>query len=119
MCLNDLITFHENNKGIPNDVDKMFVIGLECRVDNSDFKRLKKDFEFIFQNLKKGMELVQPTKDFKPKYHIADNAYAICNGFLSGMFIVLNIYIMHVLIIILCKLEFSKRELIVGPMLLG
>ena len=29
MCLNDLITFHENNKGIPNDVDKMFVIGLE------------------------------------------------------------------------------------------
>ncbi len=58
---------------IPNDVDKIFVIGLECRVDNSDFKRLKKDFEFIFQNLKKGMELVQPTKEFKPKYHIADN----------------------------------------------
>ena len=96
MCLNDLITFHENNKGIPNDVDKMFVIGLECRVDSSDFKKLKKDFEFIFQNLKKGMELVQPTKDFKPKYHIADNAYAICNGFLSGMFIVLNIYIMQI-----------------------
>ena len=45
----------------------------------------KKDFEFIFQNLKKGMELVQPDKDFKPKYLIADNAYAICNGFLSGM----------------------------------
>ena len=45
----------------------------------------KKDFEFIFQNLKKGMELVQPDKDFKPKYLIADNADAICNGFLSGM----------------------------------
>ena len=42
------------------------------------------------------MELVQPTKDFKPKYHIADNAYAICNGFLSGMFIVLNNYIMQI-----------------------
>ena len=42
------------------------------------------------------MELVQPTKDFKPKYHIVDNAYAICNGFLSGMFIVLNIYIMQI-----------------------
>ncbi len=83
MCLNDLITFHENNKGIPNDVDKMFVIGLECMADSSDFKKLKKDLELIFQNLKKGMELVQPTKDFKPKYHIADNSYAICNGFLE------------------------------------